>query len=369
MAGKKRAIGFHALNANVAIIGIFVVIVFFVLHVASYFFAPLLAAIVLGLLLSRVEALLERKGLPPSLAAALLMISVLAVLIVVLFGLIQPLTSWIDRTPILWYKFRSLVEAVEEPLRDIAALRENVRSAFNDGTLLVVEQKSDSEVSQEVYAAPALAGQVLIFIGALYFFLAGRRELKTSLIALYSSRADQLRTARLIAAAEYSVSYYLAAIAMINLAFAVVVAAVLTFFGLPEPLLWGALAFALNFIPYLGPGIMTVLIFGASLMTFPGLTTPFFAAGAYVALNLAEGQFITPSIIGRASALNPFLVFSSLAFGLWFWGAIGAFLAVPLLLILRSVAIHSRGVPPKVPPALAGNEAIPELQAQTEANP
>ena len=104
------------------------------------------------------------------------------------------------------------------------------------------------------------------------------------------------------------------------------------------------MAFALNFIPYLGPGIMTLLIFGASLMTFPGLTTPFVAAGTYIALNLAEGQFITPSIIGRTAALNPFLVFSSLAFGLWFWGAIGAFLAVPVLLVLRAVAMHSRGI-------------------------
>lgn len=356
MAGDRRSIGFSAMNADVGVVGIFVVLVFVVLHVAGYFFAPLLAAIVLGLLLSRIEAALERKGLPPTLAAAVLMLAVLAGLMVVLFGLIQPLSSWIERTPILWFKFHSLVDALEEPLRDLTSLRENVRAAFTDETLFVVEQRSDDQVSQAVSAAPALAGQVLIFIGALFFFLAGRRELKSSLITLYSNRADQLRIARLISAAEYSVSFYLAAVASINLVFGLVVSVVMMLFGLPEPLLWGTLAFALNFIPYLGPAIMTLLIFGAGLMTFPGLTTAFIAAGTYVALNVLEGQFITPSVIGRSAALNPFLVFCSLAFGLWFWGAIGAFLAVPLLLILRAVATHSRGAAVAGAPAPADPE-------------
>ena len=114
-------------------------------------------------------------------------------------------------------------------------------------------------------------------------------------------------------------------------------------FGLPEPLLWGALAFALNFIPYLGPAIMTLLIFGAGLLSFYDLSTPIVAALTFVGLNMMEGQFITPSVIGRRATVNPFLVFCALGFGLWFWGAIGAFLAMPILLIARAVATHSRG--------------------------
>ena len=352
--GPESAIGFHAFHAKTATIGIFVILILVVLYNAGDFFAPLMAAIVVGLLLSPVSARLERRGLPPALAAALLTIAALTGVLFTLYGLVLPLSSWVERAPQLWWELREVVRALEKPLQDLESLREGARSVFGEDAKIVVKQDDGGEVRQVVTAAPVLAGQILIFIGAFYFFLAGRRELKAALVGSYRTRADQLRVARLVAATEYSVSHYLAAIASINLAFGVLVALAMTAYGLPEPLLWGLLAFALNFIPYLGPAIMTLLLFCAGLLTFHDVSTPFIVAGTYVLMNLTEGQFVTPSIIGRAATLNPFLVFTSLAFGLWFWGAIGAFLAVPMLLILRTIALHSRKAPARMRPMTHG---------------
>ena len=337
----RRAIGFHAFTADMAVIGIFLILLAAALHLAGLFFAPVLSAIVIGLLVSPLASRLERRGAPPTLAAAVLLIGALAGVAFVIFGLVRPL----ERAPALWVEIRMMMRELEAPLRNVAQMRDQARDLMGGGggdAAVVVQGAADQGIGM-MTAAPALAGQLLLFIGAFYFFLAGRRELKRSLIGIYSKRGDQVRVGRLIAAMEHSVSHYLAAIAAINLVFGAATAAAMALFGLPEPLLWGALAFALNFIPYLGPAIMTLLIFGAGLLSFYDLSTPIVAALTFVGLNMMEGQFITPSVIGRRATVNPFLVFCALGFGLWFWGAIGAFLAMPILLIARAVATHSRG--------------------------
>lgn len=340
--GRARAIGLPALTSDVATIGLFVIASFGALHFAKYFFAPTLAAIVAGLLVSRIGARLEKYGLPPVASAATLLLGMLVFLSALTYGVMQPLASWIERAPVLWYELRSLFQAIEEPLSDVAEIRKSIRGLMGADGGIVVTESSGDEVQQVVTAAPALMGQVLIFIGTFFFFLVGRRQLKAAIVSLYERRSDQLRVGRLLRSVELSVAHYLVSIATINFCFGVIVAFLMWAVGLPEPLLWGALAFALNFIPYLGPAIMTLLILGAGLVSFGGYTTPLLAVGLFVGSNLLEGQFVTPAIIGRNATLNPLLVFCSLAFWLWFWGAIGAFLAVPLLLIARDVTVNSR---------------------------
>lgn len=336
----QRLRNFLGADADAAAIGIFVILAMTALYHTAYFFAPLISAIVVGLLASPVADRLERAGAPASLAAAILLIATTAALAAIVFGLVQPLSDWLDRAPLLWRKFNQLLATVEEPLRNLSDLRESARSVLGgDEATVVVKDSSETDMAQVATAAPALLGQIMIFLGAYYFFLAGRKELKRSVAAFYIRRADQLRVMRLLARIERSMSRYLASITLINLCFGVAVAAMLAAMGMPQPYLWGAMAFALNFIPYLGPAVMAVTILSAGLIAFPTPGYAALAAGLYVAMNAVEGQFVTPSIVGRTATLNPFLVFCALAFGLWFWGAIGAFLAAPLLLAARDVAV------------------------------
>ncbi len=326
-------------DADIAVIGIFLILLLTALHAAGYFFAPLLSAVFVGLLASPVAERLERLGLAPGLAAAMLLVATLAGLFTIMYGLILPLGEWIERAPRLWWKFRQLQASLEEPFRSIGDLRDGLRSVVGgEEATIVVKEAGESDVRQFVSAAPSIVGQVMVFIGAYYFFLSGRRELKRSAARLFSRRAEQARTLRLIRRIENSVTRYLAAISLINLCFGVAVTAVLALFGMPQPWLWGGMAFALNFVPYLGPALMAMTIFAAGLIALPTPLMAAAAAGAFVMLNVMEGQFVTPSIIGRASTLNPFIVFCALAFGLWFWGAIGAFLAAPVTLVLHDVA-------------------------------
>jgi predicted PurR-regulated permease PerM len=81
-------------------------------------------------------------------------------------------------------------------------------------------------------------------------------------------------------------------------------------------------------------------MFMVGLVTFPTLTQALLAPVLFLALATLEGHFVTPSIIGHRLTLNPLTVFLSLVFWTWLWGPVGAFLAVPLLIMALVVIGH-----------------------------
>jgi predicted PurR-regulated permease PerM len=110
---------------------------------------------------------------------------------------------------------------------------------------------------------------------------------------------------------------------------------------LPSPILWGAFAFVLNYVPYVGPAIMEVLLFGVGLLIFPTLLGALLPPAVFLAITIVEGQFLTPAIVGRQVLnLSPLAVFLSIAFWAWLWGPVGAFLATPILIMARVVFSH-----------------------------
>jgi predicted PurR-regulated permease PerM len=118
---------------------------------------------------------------------------------------------------------------------------------------------------------------------------------------------------------------------MINAGLGAATAMALQAMGLPGGLLWGVVAFLMNFIVYLGPAIFIVALLFAGVAAFDG-GMALAPALTFVVLNGIEGQFVTPALVGRNMALNPLLVFLALIFGIWLWGPIGGIVAIPLLL-------------------------------------
>lgn len=110
--------------------------------------------------------------------------------------------------------------------------------------------------------------------------------------------------------------------------------------GLENAIMWGAAAAMLNFIPYIGPAIMVVLLLAVGLLAEAPTVVMLTPPAVYLALNLIEFQFVTPAALGRSLTLAPFAVFLSISFWLWLWGPVGAFLAVPLLLIFVVTIKH-----------------------------
>jgi predicted PurR-regulated permease PerM len=87
--------------------------------------------------------------------------------------------------------------------------------------------------------------------------------------------------------------------------------------GVGDHILWGTVAFLLNYTPIVGPASGVLIFLLAGLLTIDTFWQAFLPAGLYLAIHLVEGEAVTPLLLARRFTLNPVLVILSLVF--WFW--------------------------------------------------
>jgi predicted PurR-regulated permease PerM len=186
---------------------------------------------------------------------------------------------------------------------------------------------------------PAVAQSVLFF-AALIFVLAGQMDLRRHLAAFFATHDGKLRFIRIANDIEHNIASYVAVVTVINGALGTLVAVGAWLIGLPSPIILGILAMLLNYIPYLGPACMALVLFAVGLVTFSSFGEVLIAPALLIALTTLEGHLITPTVLGRHLTLNPLAVFLAIAFWTWLWGPLGAFLAVPLLIVALVILGH-----------------------------
>ena len=131
------------------------------------------------------------------------------------------------------------------------------------------------------------------------------------------------------------VARYLLVTVIINLAQATVIGLALWALGTPTPLLWGALTFVAEFVPYLGGIVMIALLTAAGLATNQGVAHALLAPAAYLVVTTLQNNLVSPIAYGRGLRLNPTMILLGVMFWWMVWGVAGAFLAVPILASLR----------------------------------
>ena len=133
--------------------------------------------------------------------------------------------------------------------------------------------------------------------------------------------------------------YFLVQIAL-NSAFGVVIAIGLYVIGLPSPALWGVVAGIFRFIPYAGAWIAAALPLIVAVAVDPGWSMFAWTLALFVVAEPIMGQVIEPLVYGHTTGLTPVSVVIATIFWTWLWGPIGAFLAVPLLIVSFVVLGH-----------------------------
>jgi predicted PurR-regulated permease PerM len=287
-----------------------------------------------------VADLLENRGVPEGLSAALVVLMFLLVLVGAGYLFSGPLAEWVRRIPAIWVRLQSELANWEAPLASISALQEEVQSVFGSDTAMQVSVEDGSTVTDIAMLAPTILAQALIFLASLYFYLATRESIRIATLSLCFSRRMRWRTAHVFRDVEQKVSKYLLTISMVNIGVGIVVTLLMWAIGMPSPILWGAMAAFLNYIPFVGQGLMALTLFLVGLGTQPSLAGALLPVGLYWTVNFIEGNFITPNLLGRTMTINPFVIFLSLTYWIWSWGPVGGLVAVPSLLVLYSVATH-----------------------------
>ena len=336
------------LRSQQALVVIAVVLVIGSLHIAKSAFVPLLFAAFLAMLLAPAAAMVQRVGVPRAVAAGVVVVSLIAVAGLGFNATWRPAKAWLDQAP-------QTMRTLERKLRPVTGFIAKVESVSEQA-----ERVTDPGAARNATAAPATATEkkstiantqewllaILTTLVVTYFLLAAGPSLLVKIEASRGARRINMRLLRLAAAISDDLSRYFATVTLINLALGVATTAAMYWLGMPNPLLWGVVAFVLNYIPYAGSAATLVLLTVVALVSFDGLGKPLAVAGCYLFLTTIEGQFVQPVLVGRRLDVSPMIVFLSLWFGGWLWGVAGVALAVPLLVTAKALAMGIGGLEP-----------------------
>jgi len=320
-----------------AIIGIFLLLFAAFLYFGRPILLPVLAAAVLALTLGPMIKAAKRFGIPTWVTALLILLFGFGGLSLAAMALAKPVSEWIARAPEIGASIRDKLTVLDEP---IAALHQLETSLFGDSTGLNVSTPASTVVLPVVAFVTPAAGELVLFFTTLFFFLVGEIELRNQFVTLFGNRDSKLRFLKIMRDIERNLAGYLAVVTVVNIGVATIVSLGAWLIGFPNPWIFGLLAGLFNYVPYIGPAAMVVVLFGVGLVTFPSLAHASIAPLGLIALTTLEGHLITPTLVGRRLTLNPLVLFLALAFWTWMWGPMGALLAAPLSIIGLVVVNH-----------------------------
>jgi predicted PurR-regulated permease PerM len=327
---------------QVALIGLFVLALMAALYVTKGIVVPVLLAVIIGTILSPLVGWLQIYRIPRTASAIAIVTMLFGLLAFFAVVLTAPLTDWIGRSWELGSLLRAKLQDFREPLTALTDLYASLQSIGRDGAQageqIIVEASPDKSVTETAIAVltPAIS-QLLIFFVSLIFYLIFKNDFKFSAVLAFSSRDTRLGILRVYNQVETRLTQFFTTFSLISIGLGAAVTLAMWMVGMPNPLLWGVLSALLNFFPYLGPAIVTIALIVASLLSYPTLAEATMPPLLYTLLHVIEGEFLTPTILGYRMSVNPFFLFLAVIFWTWMWGPIGAFLAVPIVMIIMTI--------------------------------
>jgi predicted PurR-regulated permease PerM len=174
---------------------------------------------------------------------------------------------------------------------------------------------------------------VLLF---LLFILIGRNQMNRKMKLAFEDQTA-FRIGNMVKNINLQIQRFLIAKGSISLATGILFAFILYVFGVQFAVIWGLLAFLLNFIPNIGSIIATILPLPIAFIQFGNIGNVFWLALILGGIQLTIGNFIDPRIVGQRVNLSPLLVLFSLMFWGWLWGIIGMFLAIPISVVIKII--------------------------------
>jgi predicted PurR-regulated permease PerM len=341
-AGEPPAAAGHPDVRHVSLVILALLGVLYTLHFAAAFFLPIVLAVLLNLLLSPMVRLLRASlRLPEPLGAGIVIVVLLGVLVFGAYRLTPVASAWIARAPESLATLQQRIQPLRRPVEKVTEAAEQVEQATDmDKKTPQVEIKGPSLTKQVFGGTTALlsAGMVVIFLT--YFLLASGELFLQKLVAVLPQLKDKKTAVRIVRETESQVSVYLVATTLINIGVGVATGVALGLLGMPNPVLWGVIAAVLNFVPYVGGLVNTVILALAAFLSFEDTGQALMIPIVFTIINILEGNLITPWILGRRMRLNTVAVFIGLVFWWYLWGIPGAILAVPMMATLKIACDH-----------------------------
>jgi predicted PurR-regulated permease PerM len=314
----------------------------FALREGAEFFMPVTAALVVAIALVPLLEWFERRGIPSKPSAGLCVIIFLMLAFFAIGSILIPAADWVAQVPTKITKVRSALEPVIRLYKHLDRWIERATSQIAISPApqvrtVAVENNPHSMLGLLTTSAPHLIIQLFFALLVIFFFLAGWTAMRKKTIVSRGSFEGALTTARVIQEVVDATSTYLGTITLINIGLGTLTAGALWLLGMPSPIMWGGIVAVANYIPYLGPIASALLLFTGGLMTFPDIWGAMAPPAVFICFHLVEANFFTPMVIGHRLTISPLSILVSLSFWAWVWGTTGALLAVPLLIIMKTI--------------------------------
>ncbi|MGH7561485.1 MAG: AI-2E family transporter [Gemmatimonadales bacterium] len=342
MAPSERPAGSFPDARQIFLGALLFLAVFYTLYFARPVVLPLTIAILLNFLFSPVVRWLrQRWRIPNGVSAALVIVLLLGGMGITVYNLAAPAAAWVARAPESYRRVEAQFRKLRKPVEQVSRTAERVEqmTGMTDTRTPTVQVRSGG-LSATLFGSTQsfLFGMVLVF--TLLYFLLAQGDFFTEKLVRVLPRVRDRRLALTIAGeTEQSVSAYLGTTTLVNAGLGILTGIAMWLLGLPNPELWGLVGGLLNFVPYVGGLVATVVFAMAGMATFDTLGRALLPAITYLVLTNVE-SFLTPVILGRRLTLNPVVIFLAVVFWGWLWGIPGALIAVPLVATLKIFCDH-----------------------------
>jgi len=335
----------RARSANLTVLTVLAVL--YTLYFAREFLLPIVFALLLSFLFSPVVRALTRIRIPAPLGALLIILVILAVIGSGAFGLSGSIRDWAATAPQTLATAEAKLGKLVKPIQRASRTAEQVANA----AAVAAGSSASGKPAEVVMQGPSLASRafgttqrsvasVLEVLILLYFLLAAGDLFLQKLIKVLPNLGEKRKAVQIARETEASISMYLMTAAAVNVGEGLVVTGVMYLWGMPNPPLWGALVALFEFIPYLGALALVGILGVAALTTFDSVGHALLVPASFLLINLIQGNFVSPLLLGHRLSLNPVALFVGLAFWFWIWGIPGAFIAVPLLATFKIFCDH-----------------------------
>jgi predicted PurR-regulated permease PerM len=333
-----------------AMTGLFLLAIFYTIYFLRSLLLPIVLALLLSYLLRPIVRIFAKAKVPPLIGAALLLISLIGLTSYGISFLTAPAASWLEKAPYSLHQLQQRLHPFKQPMNKVAqaggAIEKLTTTDNLENKTPTVEVKQHPITDRLIGETPELMVSALTTLILLYFLLAYDGVFLGKLIKLMPTLSDKKRAVSIAHEIEAQVSRYLFTVTIINCCLGLAVGSTVGFLGLPNPIMWGAMVTALNFIPYLGAFTGIVCMTLGAVLSFDSVSYAMLFPLSYFVLATLEGNFITPMVMGRSLTLNPVLVLLSLTFWGWMWGIIGIILAVPILAAFKIFCSHIEPMEP-----------------------
>ncbi|PKD44999.1 AI-2E family transporter [Rhodohalobacter barkolensis] len=311
----------------------------YVMIVAKSILLPLLFAILLSILFAPLASWFEKYNVPRILAALLAMIIGLSVLVGLGYFFYTQITAFVDDVDLIKSRTEELLAGMEDFLVTWFDFEGFVDLEDLEGLFVEFVRENSGTLGKGVAGAVSMVTTTFLVPVFMFMFLIFRDFLKTFFLKLFGRKSDmhEDKVKTIIGNIQVVVQKYITGVMIVISILAVLNSIMLLIVGVKHAVFFGVFAALLNVIPFIGPLFGSIFPVIYSLLTMDSLIYPLIIVAGFYVIQIFEGNFFTPVIVGNQVSMNALIALLLLFLGAQIWGLAGMILFIPLGAIMKVV--------------------------------